>query len=504
MQASCRSERRRRWRVRAVLTLGVAALWLGGPWSAPLGAQMVLPTPPSPGDFPGCIQGQLIARSGAGPDLTDRNYFEDPDTLLNAVWVCAGFYADARIVPIGQALLGGLVIIMFIWTGVGFMFSGELDFGALLGTLFLAGLGFMMLDNYFFASPAAVPFLPAGERTNGFVAMFPDQALAWGDMIMGSADEQFQRAYTEARESGEEAHLGRVGRVAGDPDRVYADASDSPDEAEGIAALLRRMEFEVRMFMMSGLHWVMAAILWLIGWMIYAQYVWGFFTLAVLTILGPLFIPWMMITQLDFLFWGWLKAMINGVIYMLTAAALYAGVAMLLVSPLQRLAQAPLSDDPMSILASAELMIRMYVEYLPLVIMSLFAALKVNAISGMLVAGGTPPGSGLGSGLTKAEAAAGAMAGWQGLRGGQDTPVSQQTGGGRQKAGEAWREGRRRAGGGPKPGGGGPTPVGGGPKPGGGGSTGQGGGGRPKTPRERLVDEIEEMDPRRSASAVPR
>ena len=89
----------------------------------------------------------MTARAGSAPGPAERNFFEDPDTLLTAVWVCAGHYADREIVPIGRAMLGGLVIIMIIWTGIGFMFSGQFDLGALLGTVFLAGFGFMIVST---------------------------------------------------------------------------------------------------------------------------------------------------------------------------------------------------------------------------------------------------------------------------------------------------------------------------------------------------------------------
>ena len=163
---------------------------------------------------------------------------------------------------------------------------------------------------------------------------------------------------------------------------------------------------------MAVMRSALSFVLWLVNWMIYAQYVWGYFTLIVLTVLGPVFIPFMMVAQLGFLFWGWFKALINGFVYMLTASAMYASVAMLLVAPLQRIAEAPLPGDPGSILGVRDLFMRLWVEYLPMVIMSLFAALKVNAVSGMIVAGGTAPGSGLGSGLTKAESGLRTAAGW--------------------------------------------------------------------------------------------
>ena len=349
-------------------------------------------------------------------------------------------------------MLWGLLVIMIVWAGIGFMFSGQLDFGALLGTIFLASLGGMMLDNYFFASPAAVPWLPAGQTSNGLVALFADEAVQTGNLIMGNAETEFHQAFTNARVAGEERYLGTAARGVGDPTRSQADQIREPWSEEGIQAQLRRFAFEVRMAPVVFMQWGTSVLIWLIGWMIYAQYVWGFFTLTVLTMLGPLFIPFMMVKQLDFLFWGWLKALLNGVIYMLTAAALYAATAMVMISPLERMAQVLIPDDTGSFLGSIEVLFRLCVEYVPLVIMSLFAALKVNALSSMIMSGGTPPGSGIGSALTKAESGARTLAGRYGSspRSGTGVPLSQSTGGGSGPQ-KAYQEGWRRAGGGPRP-----------------------------------------------------
>ncbi len=438
-------KRRGRWRLRAVIALTAAALWVAGPWSTPLGAQG---PPAGAGDFPGCVEAYLISTPTAGDNRVGG--FQDPDTLLAAVWVCAGVHADREIVPIGRAMLGGLVIIMIIWTGVGFMFSGQFDLGGLLGTIFLAGLGFMAIDNYFFASPAATPWLPAGERSQGFVALFADQAVAWGDMIIGSADEDFQRAFSEARTRGRElvAETNRI--VLADANGEYAALQGSIRPTAQARGWIARTRFEARMLLIQVFHWTMGVLLGVIGWMIYAQYVWGFFTLAVLTVLGPLFIPFMLISQLDFLFMGWVKGMINGVIYMLTGAALYAVTAMLLVAPLQRMTQAAVfasPTDPGGFLDAAVLMVQLFAEYIPLVVMSLFAALKVNALSSMIVAGGTPVGAGLGSAITKAASGMRTAAGWASAAaaGGVLSQVTD-----RQRAKQAIDEAKRRAGGSPR------------------------------------------------------
>jgi hypothetical protein len=431
--------------VLATATLGV---WFGSPWSAVLEAQT--PT------FSQCMA--AVGDAQVAPLIDDRGGFQSPDDLLAGSWQCAGRYAEAELVPIGLAMLGGLVIIMVVWAGVGFMFSGQFDLGSLLGTLFLAGFGFFVINNYF---TPTVPFLPP----QGFVGLVSEQAVAWGDLIMGSASEDMQRAFVRAQVRAGVMYLDGVQRVAADPDGLYADTVGSEDPVEAAGGLGSLLTFEARMFMMRGFHWGIIALLWFIGWMIYAQYVWGFFTLTVLTALGPVLVPFMMISQLDFLFWGWFKALLNGVVYMLTAAALYAATAMLLIAPLDRMADAPVPDDAGSFMAVLDLFLRLILEFVPMVVMTLFAALKVNALSSMIVSGGGPPGAGLGSGLTKAVAGSQWLGGPRSRLGGGAVavPVSQSTD--RRRAWNAYQEGRKRTGGGPRPdgGGGGPKGWGGGP-----------------------------------------
>ena len=441
------------WKARALLGVALAALWLWGPWTAGLGAQGLGP-PITLAPFPACINLQVNNRLANSPAPRDTNFFEDPDTLLEAVWLCAGNYAVGTILPIGRAILGGLVIIMIIWTGIGFMFSGQIDFGKLLGTLFLAGFGFILLDNYFFASE--VSWLPGGSPGRGIVGLFAEEAVELSSVIIGGADTDVARAFVSASRSAAETEGVVNLRIAGDPDRNYAEEIHNPWPDESIGAWVRRLRLQMRMVPIVLIKWLATIVLSLVGWMIYAQYVWGFFCLAVLTMLGPLFIPWMMIPQLDFLFWGWFKAMINGVIYMLTASALYAATAMLLVAPLERIAQAPVPDDPGSMAGVAELAWNLGVEYVPLVVMALFAALKVGAISGMIVSGGNPPASGLGSALTKAESGARSLAGWKaGRAGAADVGEVLSTDKGRQRAAEAFREAHRRTRAGSRTGGGG-------------------------------------------------
>ena len=413
--------------------------------ASPAAAQA--PAPPS--SFAACVTTIVDAVQAGGPAPTDRGFFETPDNLLGAVWLCAGQFANDTMVPIGDALLAGLAIIAVIWAGVGFMFSGRFDFGSLLGTVFLAGLAFMLLDNYFTATPALWP----GGTTRGVVGLFAEEAVFLSETVIGDTDRNFGGAYGQAR------------AAAADDVRAEeaAEALRRQELLEGIQQPFGE-EFTLgELFSLDGLwrsmlsvplSWVRgtaAFVLWLVGWILYAQYVWGFFTLTVLTVLGPVLIPWMLIPQLDFLFWGWVKAMINGVVYMLTAAALYAVTASILLVPLDRIAQMPMPSwtNPAAMVGAGEVVLRLLVEWIPLTVMVLLASFRVGPFAAGIVSGGSMPGAGLGSMMSKAAAGAQTYKSWRGAgpasggAAGGGEPLSVETG--RQRA---YEEARRRSGGG--------------------------------------------------------
>ena len=53
----------------------------------------------------------------------------------------------------------------------------------------------------------------------------------------------------------------------------------------------------------------------------YAQVIWAQIALAILIILGPIFIPFLVFDPLSFLFWGWFRAMIIYLLYAVIAGA---------------------------------------------------------------------------------------------------------------------------------------------------------------------------------------
>ena len=68
----------------------------------------------------------------------------------------------------------------------------------------------------------------------------------------------------------------------------------------------------------------------------YCSYLWGYFSLLVAIILGPLLIPWVLIPQLQFLAWGWFRTLLGAGVHMMVAGACFAVVAQILMIPIIR------------------------------------------------------------------------------------------------------------------------------------------------------------------------
>lgn len=433
-----------RWNPAALATCAVLGCAAGAS-AQPAGT--LAPMAPATG-FQTCVVAGVAA--GSDGDAAGSSGFADrPNDMLMEVWDCAADFAQDRLVGIGLAILGGLVVIMTIWTGVGFMLSGEFDFSRLLGHVFLAGLGFMILNNY-----AGGSWILGNV---GLLRLFADEAVQVSELVIGRTDELFATAYTDARQRADDDIISaRALAEAGDYTELAA-RLDQPFGREYNLLALFDFERRTRVWLMAQVRSVSVWVLWLVGWIVYAQYAWGFFTLMVLTLLGPLFVPWLMVPQLDFLFWGWIKAFLHGVFYMIGAAAVYAMVGAMLLAPLRRFADVTgVPADPGSMTGLLGLSWSLLVEWLPLVVLALLASLKVGAVSSAIIGTGSMPSAGLSSALGKAQAATATIAGFgprvgaavggpPGKPGGDPLSVETELTS-RQRAQRALREAHRRSG----------------------------------------------------------
>ena len=123
----------------------------------------------------------------------------------------------------------------------------------------------------------------------------------------------------------------------------------------------------------------------------YAQVIWAQVAIAIVILLGPVFIPWLLFEPLAFLFWGWFRTLMVYTLYGVVAGAVlrvFMGVGMGYVTTYTGALMGTGSSDP------AELGLWVVV-LLPLVVSGLMAGLKVGELAAMLVSGSGSVGSGL-------------------------------------------------------------------------------------------------------------
>ena len=146
----------------------------------------------------------------------------------------------------------------------------------------------------------------------------------------------------------------------------------------------------------------MALMLLILAAVTYAQVIWAQVALAILIILGPLFIPFLVFDPLSFLFWGWFRAILTYTFYAVIAGAVLRVFSAVGIAYITSLANANLDIESFMDVGLWTLAV------VPFFIAGILASLKCGELASMLVTGGGAAGSGLmGMATTAGMAAAG-------------------------------------------------------------------------------------------------
>ena len=103
--------------------------------------------------------------------------------------------------------------------------------------------------------------------------------------------------------------------------------------------------------------WTIQIVLTILTALIAVIIAYGAIGATIIGILGPVFIPWMVFSKTEFLFWGWLKAFVGFEFYKVVAAAALSVVSHLLISYLTSGAMNPDSPQRLATLMPALLML---------------------------------------------------------------------------------------------------------------------------------------------------
>ena len=330
----------------------------------------------------------------------------NPETFLEASWVCSLEYADRVFVPGAKRLLYSLALLMLIWYGVQHMLGRGLNMASLLNYFMLIGFALIILDNYH--TPTHNFFPP----NSGFVQVIARQVVGWSQDIYQATERDFDAAFARTRRILDEGAAGARFQAENSPDAAedaasrgspvsLADRFNTPlDEppAFGLAIFfdLDGMREKLSAFLVTALavtmQRVVGFVLWIIRWILVAQYMWGFFMLSLLSLIGPLFVPTIVISQIDWLFWNWLRGLFAACIYMLSSAALYAVSMILLITPLARINNvAHTFEDPEAGIGAALIWLVIgFLEYIPIFFLVAYMSLQAGTVASGLMSGSGP------------------------------------------------------------------------------------------------------------------
>ena len=272
--------------------------------------------------------------------------------------------AAPDVLTLGHQLWGGLAAIVVAWSGLKIAFSGTLEPWALVRVVLGIAIPRTLLHYYSVPIPGVGFTFPAMVAAGGIWL----QNLFISDVV--------SVGYTEMTAL-VQAFAARLGAA-------WSGGSLMTLVTEGVSVF-----FSSLVALMMGVPLVLGLVA--LFCLTYAQVIWAQVALAIVILLGPVFIPWLLFEPLAFLFWGWFRTLMVYTLYGVVAGAIlrvFMGVGMGYVTTYTGALMGTGSSDP------AELGLWVVV-LLPLVVSGLMAGMKVGELAAMLVSGSGSVGSGI-------------------------------------------------------------------------------------------------------------
>ena len=272
--------------------------------------------------------------------------------------------AAPDVLTLGHQLWGGLAAIVVAWSGLKIAFSGTFEPWSLVRVVLGIAIPRTLLHYYSVPIPGVGFTFPAMVAAGGIWL----QNLFISDVV--------SVGYTEMTAL-VQAFAARLGAA-------WSGGSLMTLVTEGVSVF-----FSSLVALMMGVPLVLGLVA--LFCLTYAQVIWAQVALAIVILLGPVFIPWLLFEPLAFLFWGWFRTLMVYTLYGVVAGAIlrvFMGVGMGYVTTYTGALMGTGSSDP------AELGLWVVV-LLPLVVSGLMAGMKVGELAAMLVSGSGSVGSGI-------------------------------------------------------------------------------------------------------------
>ena len=297
------------------------------------------------------------------PALIPADQLQDFKGFLDVVLDTVVGGAAPDVLTLGHQLWGGLAAVVVSWTGLRIAYSGTLQPWELVRVVLGIAIPRTLLHYYSVTIPGVGLTFPATVAAGGtwLQNLFISDVVGVGYTEMTALVQAFA------------AQLGAA----------WSSGSLVTIVTEGVSVF-----FSSIVSLMMGVPLVLGLVA--LFCLTYAQVIWAQVAIAIVILLGPVFIPWLLFEPLAFLFWGWFRILMVYTLYGVVAGAIlrvFMGVGMGYVTTYTSALMGTGSSDP------AELGLWVVV-LLPLVVSGLMAGLKVGELSAMLVSGSGSVGSG--------------------------------------------------------------------------------------------------------------
>ena len=296
---------------------------------------------------------------------------------------------------LGMRLWGSIGLIMIVMQGLRMASGARFDIWDVIKFLLWIGFPLLLLESFY------TPFAIFGNQTFLQVVVGQGQELAAALNGPGGA-------FGDVWESLTEVFTRLWGAVATSVTSVAVPATISPRRL--LTALVQLLA-AIGATVASGIIVVVTVVILLIAVLIvYAQVVWANVAIGLLSLIGPVFIPFLLVDQLNFLFWSWLKGLLQYSFQVVVAALLLRVIAALALHPIGGMLEfverigglgAVQNQEPLTV--AFDQIVSQSNTWIPVVLAALLMSFKVAELTQVMITGMGNMSSGL-TGLAAAAA----------------------------------------------------------------------------------------------------
>ena len=292
------------------------------------------------------------------PDEELRDFQSFIQTALDGLTAAAG----GEIMALGTSMFTGLALIVIVIAGVKIAFSGNIQPWEVVRLVIGIWIPWVMMRFY-------TTTIPGMSQT--FPGMIAEGGNFLHEMLLGDVISSMQ---TELGKMVRDI-ANNIQTQAGQPRLITVKPGGVQAFITGVAGII-----------IMALSALLLIVLFAVT---YAQVIWAQIALAILIILGPIFIPFLVFEPMAFLFWGWFKGMLTYSLYAVIAGAVLRVFSAVGIAYITTLGGANLDTQSLTQVGLWTLAV------IPLSIAGILSSLKCGELASSLVTGGGAAGSGL-------------------------------------------------------------------------------------------------------------